>query len=45
MWLLDMIRKKREMPGFFILFTVCIKMSLSEIGSTEGMVSRDKLHS
>ena len=42
-WIL--IRKKREMPGFFILFTVCMRMSLSEIGSTEGMVSRDELHS
>lgn len=45
MWLLDMMRKKREMSGFFVLFTVCIKMSLSETGSTEGMVSRDELHS
>lgn len=44
MWLLDMIRKEREMPGFFVLFTVCITMS-SEIGSTEAVVSREQLHS
>ena len=45
MWLLDMIRKEREMPGFFVLFTMCITMSLSEIGSTEAVVSREELHS